>query len=234
MADSTNNLPQVVAGAGAAQRVNDLFAAASPAMLYALNPTTTTGLTWGYLGGRYQSTAISNGTVSLTASQTNYIVAARSNGAVSVSTSTTNWNNTADYMRLYLVVAGTSSITSYEDHRSLAGTSTSSTSVLETLNDSSSNYDVLSGDANVKYRRMTSGTAKTATFRPNSTHALPTDGEWHFRCVGAGDLTLTPGSGVTLNAPAGGTLVLSAGMSVTVKRIAEDAFDVIGQTVPAP
>lgn len=121
MADSTTNIPQVVAGAGAAAQVNSNFDAASPAMLYGRNPATTTGLTWGYLGGRYQSTAISNGTVSLTASQTNYVVAARSNGAVSVSTSNTNWNNTTDYMRLYLVVTGTSSITSYEDHRSASG-----------------------------------------------------------------------------------------------------------------
>jgi hypothetical protein len=147
MADSTNNLPQVVAGAGAAQRVNDLLAAASPAMLYAMNPTTTTGLTWGYLGGRYQSTAISNGTVSLTASQTNYIVAARSNGAVSVSTSTTNWNNTADYMRLYLVVAGSSSITSYEDHRSASGGG--GASAFTDLTDTPSSYSGQAGNTPV-------------------------------------------------------------------------------------
>lgn len=123
MADSTNNLPQVVAGSGAAQRVNDLFAAASPATLYAQNPTTTTGLTWGYLGGRYKSTLIANATLTLTASATNYIVAAKATGAVSVSTTNTNWNNSTDFERLYLVVTGASAITSYEDHREGIGSS---------------------------------------------------------------------------------------------------------------
>lgn len=229
MADSSNNLPQVVAGSGAAQRVNDLFSASSPSMLYALNPVTTTGLTFGFLGGRYRSTAIANGTVSLTGSTTNYIVAARSSGAVSVSTATTNWNDTQNFERLYLVVTGTSSITSYEDHRALGQRAQNFPAV---VTDNTANRDVASSDAG-SYIRMTSGSAKTATFRPNSTHAMPTDGEWHFRCVG-GDLTLTPGSGVTLNVPAGGTLVLSDGMTVTVKRVAVDAYDVIGQTVPAP
>jgi len=35
---------------------------------------------------------------------------------------------------------------------------------------------------------------------------------------------------VTLNVPADGTLILEPGMTVTVKRVASNAFDVIGQT----
>ena len=61
----------------------------------------------------------------------------------------------------------------------------------------------------------------------------PANTEVHIRRAGAGNLTLTPGSGVTLNAPAGGTLVLADRMSVTLKRAAENVWDVIGQTVPA-
>lgn len=229
MADSTNPIPQVVAGAGAAQRVNDLFAAASPSMLYALNPTTTTGLTFGFLGGRYRSTSVSNGTVSLTASQTNYVVAAKATGTVSTSTATTNWNDTQNFERLYLVVTGTSSITSYEDHRALGQRGQNFAAV---VSDGEANRDISAADAG-RYLRMTRTTAKTATFRPNSAHVLPTDAEFHLRCTGAGDLTLTPGSGVTLNAPAGGTLVLGTGMTVTVKKVGTDEYDVIGQTVPA-
>lgn len=45
--------------------------------------------------------------------------------------------------------------------------------------------------------------------------------------------TLTPGAGVTLNPPSGGTLVMTNGMSVTLKRVAVDVWDVIGQTVAA-
>lgn len=80
------------------------------------------------------------------------------------------------------------------------------------------------------YIRFTSASAKTCTFRPQSTHALPANGEWHIRNVGANNLTLTPGAGVTLSAPSGGTLVVPPGGTVTVKRVALDAFDVMGVT----
>jgi hypothetical protein len=53
---------------------------------------------------------------------------------------------------------------------------------------------------------------------------------YNIHAVAALDL-LT--SGVTLTAPAGGTLELGMGMSVTVIMTASNAGDVIGQTVPA-
>ena len=62
------------------------------------------------------NTAAGANTVTLS-NGTNRVVALRSAGVVSTSTSTTNWNNTADYMRLYTVVAASSQVTSYEDHR---------------------------------------------------------------------------------------------------------------------
>lgn len=121
MADSTSNLYQLpVAAANNELRVNELISAVSPSSLFAQNASTTTGLTWGYYGGRLGGTAIANGTVTLT-NGTHYIVAARADGAVSTSTGTTNWNNTAAYMRLYRVVAASSQVSSYEDHRLGAG-----------------------------------------------------------------------------------------------------------------
>jgi len=84
-----------------------------------------------------------------------------------------------------------------------------------------------------QYIRFTAATAKTLTVQPDATEAMPANGEWHIRNVGAADLTLVEGSGVTLNPPAGGTLVLSAGCTVTLKRAAEDEFDILGQTVAA-
>ncbi len=117
MADSTTPIQQVVAGSGAATQVNDNFDGASPAMLYARNPVTTTGLTWGYVGGRLNSTSIASATVVLGASTTTYLVAHLTTGAVTSSTGTTNWNDTATYMRLYKIVTGASTVTSYEDHR---------------------------------------------------------------------------------------------------------------------
>ena len=128
--DSTNLLNQIDQGQSQKEvTANENFAASSPAMLYARDAVTSIGLVWGFTGGRYLSAAIASGTLTLTASTTTYIVAAIAGGAVSQSTSITNWNNTATYLRLYLVVTGVSSVTSYEDHRQGIGSSGSGASL---------------------------------------------------------------------------------------------------------
>lgn len=83
------------------------------------------------------------------------------------------------------------------------------------------------------YIRHTNASASTATVPPQSSVAWLADTEIHIRRAAAGNLTLTPGGGVTLNAPSGGTLVMTNAMSVTLKRVASDVWDVIGQTVAA-
>lgn len=89
--------------------------------------------------------------------------------------------------------------------------------------------DLLDSDVN-KYLRFTNASAKSLTVRPNSTHALPADGEWHIRNVGAADLTIVEGSGVTVNPPADGSLVIPQGGTATLKRVATDEFDLLGYT----
>lgn len=122
MAGSTSNL-DLISSSQASKEVtaNALFDASSPATLYGRRASTTSALTWGFYGGMIDIagaiTAIANGTVALTASITNYIVASRATGAVSASTTTTNWNNSTGYIRLYSIVAGASSVTSYTDFR---------------------------------------------------------------------------------------------------------------------
>lgn len=121
MAGSTSNLDLLTQGqAGKEITANALMDAASPAMIYGRRQSTTSGLTWGYYGGATDVAGtpaiIANGTLSLTASSTNYIVALKSTGAVSVSTATTNWNLNL-YWRLYSVVTGTSSVSGYIDYR---------------------------------------------------------------------------------------------------------------------
>lgn len=93
--------------------------------------------------------------------------------------------------------------------------------------------DVDRADA-ARYRRFTGTGAKTVTFRANSTHALEADSEFTIaNRAASGNLTLAFSSPAVGNAPASGTLVLAPGMTVTVKRVASDVFDVIGQTVAA-
>jgi hypothetical protein len=120
---STTAFQQIAAASNWHLRVNENFDSVSPSGLYGRNPATTTGLTWGYLGGNFSGVSVANGTVALTASNTNYVVAHRTTGVVTAATTTTNWLNTGVYLPLYQIVAGASTITSYDDKRQAFGDS---------------------------------------------------------------------------------------------------------------
>lgn len=94
------------------------------------------------------------------------------------------------------------------------------------------NYTLAPSDMG-NYIRLTSASTKTISIDLESTTALPINGEWNFRNVGAGDATITPVIGVTVHPPAEGTLVVPQGGTVTLKRVAADEFDLLGQTVAA-
>lgn len=120
MSDSTTNLPQMTSGQASKEvTFNQLLDAASPATLFGRDALTTTGLTWGYLGGvvliNGVPTTIANGTVALTTATTNYVEV---DSAGSVSANTTAF--TPGRTPLYSIVAGASTITSYVDKRLLA------------------------------------------------------------------------------------------------------------------
>jgi hypothetical protein len=125
MANSTTNIDGVVQSQASKEvTINAYFDAASPSTLYGRRQSTTTGLTFGYYGGNVTKSdgtlaQISNGTLALTASTTNYIVAQKSDGVVSTATTTTNWNDTANFWRLYAVVTGGTTISSYTDYREI-------------------------------------------------------------------------------------------------------------------
>lgn len=125
MSNSTRTFDQLVQSQASKEvTVNAMLDALSQASVYGRRETTCVGLYWGYYGGNVTKldgtmTQIANGTVLLTASLTNYVVAKKVDGVVSAATSTTNWNNLAEYWRLYSVVAGTSTITSYTDSREI-------------------------------------------------------------------------------------------------------------------
>lgn len=119
MSDSTTNIPQLDIGQGNPEaRINELFDAASAAMVYGRNAATSTGRVFGYLGGRWGGFAVANGvSATLTAMTTQYMVVARATGVVSFASTTTNWNDETNYARAYKLTVGASTITAYEDHR---------------------------------------------------------------------------------------------------------------------
>lgn len=89
---------------------NEMAEALSPSALFGCDDTNTSGLTFGYYGGvMYVDgviTAVSSGTVALSASSTNYVESTR---AGVVSKNTTGF--TAGQIPLYTIVTGTATIT---------------------------------------------------------------------------------------------------------------------------
>lgn len=100
--------------------INENFAGLQHQECYAKKPTTSSGLTWGYWGGRWGGFSVADGTLTLT-NATHYIVAKRSDGVISNSTSSANWHNLLEYARVYKVTAAGGVVTTVEDHRVGAG-----------------------------------------------------------------------------------------------------------------
>ena len=219
--------------------VNENFSILAGLAVYGRDPTTTTGLTWGFEGGRWSGFAISAGTVSLTASATNYLTVARATGVLSVSTSITNWNNQTDHARAYLIVAGATTVTSFEDHRVGASgvfgsAPPANISIQPVNNQTGTTYTLALSDAGGVVR-ANNVAAQTITIPPNASVPFPVGTVLGVRQIGAGAVTVSPGAGVTLNAPAG-FLARTAyrGADLRLHEVAENLWDVFGDLAVAP
>jgi len=101
--------------------VNENFAAILAFFAYARNPDTSSGLTWGYYGGRWGGFLVTAGTLTLTNGVVNYVVVARATGAITSSTTITNWNNLGDFARAFQLTTAGSVVTVTTDHRAGLG-----------------------------------------------------------------------------------------------------------------
>lgn len=111
------NLQPINASASPEVQMNENFETLDHQSVYGLRQPATTGLTWGYCGGRWGGFSISAGTLTLTDDDDNYIVVAIATGAISVSTATTNWADDANYTRVYKITTAGGAVTTVEDHR---------------------------------------------------------------------------------------------------------------------
>jgi hypothetical protein len=117
MSSSTSNLDLVLqAQSGKEATANELWNSMSVGALFGRRNSTSTLLTWGYYGGPMvvdgALTVIANGTVALTASQTNYVEATRA-GVVSKNTTAF----TPGQIPLYTVTTNATAVTGYTDYR---------------------------------------------------------------------------------------------------------------------
>jgi hypothetical protein len=219
MAGSTTIL-DTISSSQASKEVtaNALFDAGSPAVIFGRRASTTTALTWGYYGGYLLVdgvlTSIANGTVALTASQTNYVEATR---AGVVSKNTTGF--TAGSIPLYSVVTGTATVTSYVDYRAWVDPAYLTHQVSFAV----TTADVTLTAAQARAHYLTTTGALTG----NRSVILPNNGAWLIYCNNTGDYTTTfktsAGTGVVI--PQGtramifadGTNVVLAEPQATVK-----------------
>lgn len=222
-----------------APAVNEALDILAHQQVYGWDPDTTSGLTLGYLGGMWGGFTIADDTLALTDDDDNYIVVERATGDISVSTATTNWDNLTDYARVWLLETASGEIVTpfaEGDYRGgpggvhgQGGTSGGSGGPAPLITDATSSRAFDPTDAG-SYVRFTATGAKTGTFDTADGFASPE--EYHITNRGAsGNLTLS-GTGVTLNPPKGGTLVLEPGDTVTVKFVSSSVADVFGSTEP--
>jgi hypothetical protein len=172
-------LQQIIAAqANAEVPVNENFQTLEHQSVYGRRHPVTTALTWGYYGGRWSGFVVTDGTLALTASQTNYVVVNRTDGVISVSTTTTNWNNTASFARVYQITTSTTTVTAVQDHRSGANgvhgfTDAGVVGVVQQVSQST-DYTLLLSDAGKHILHPSADTtARTFTIPANSAVAFP-------------------------------------------------------------
>lgn len=162
MANSTTTLDTI--STSQAQKevtANAMLDAASPATLFGRRASTTSALTWGYYGGTILLdgvlTQIGNGTVSLTASATNYVEATRSG---TVSSNTVGF--TAGRIPLYTIVTGATSVTSHTDYRAWVQPQSVAQRLAKSLS-ADSNATLTAAEARCGILDITSSVSLTAT-----------------------------------------------------------------------
>lgn len=182
--------------------VNEALETLEHVGLFGKRHATSTGLVWGYYGGRWGGTSVSAGTLTLAGSSTSYVVAARSNGAVSAATSTTNWNNGAAYVRLYKITTSSTVVTAVEDHRAgPLGINSIAPPAAETVA-SASTIAIAIGQRVVNITGTTNITSVTATGHSGAVVTL----------IFAGALTFTDGSNLKL----AGNFTTAADATITI------------------
>lgn len=119
------DLQEINAAASPEVQMNENFAALNWAAVFAMDARTTSGLTWGHLGGRWGGFPVTAGTNSLANNDTNYISVKKSDATISVEAAEgspaipAHWADTTNYVRAYVVPTSSGNIVtaSIEDHR---------------------------------------------------------------------------------------------------------------------
>ncbi len=111
------NFQDITPSASPEVPMNENFETIEFASVYGRRQPTSSGLTWGYYGGRWGGFAITAGTLTLTDNDDNYVVVEKATGDISIDIATTDWLDTTNFARVYLITTGSGLVVSWEDHR---------------------------------------------------------------------------------------------------------------------
>lgn len=160
MSDSATPFGTVNTSGNQTAKANALFDAVAPVSIYAKKYATTSGLTLGYHGGKISVngvvTVVSDGTLTLSASETNYVEVNPITGAISKNPTA----YTPGYWRIGRAVTGAATITTWYDDRFL--NFAQQTRMLTKAFPTDANYTALAAEVDVDVINITAGVV-TAT-----------------------------------------------------------------------
>lgn len=154
--------------------VNENFDTIGWAEVFGRRPDTTTALTWGYYGGRWGGFAVADGTLTLTNTATNYVVANRLTGAITVSAAPTDWIQTNNFARIYQLTTAAGVVSAVQDHRAGQFGVFGPRSHGRRINSQSAAYTLALADAEALLLHPSADTtARTWTIPANASVAFP-------------------------------------------------------------
>src|SRR5574343_710487 len=212
MSDSTTPFGTISLSQGnQTSKANALFDACAPVAIYGKKAATTSALVLGYHGGKISVngvvTVIADGTVSLSASTTNYVEANPSTGAVTKNTTA----YTPGYWRIGRAVTGTASITTWYDDRFL--NFAKQIAILTKAFPSDANYTLTAAEADVDYIKISAGVITTTrdlivpVAFPNEWPIINANAQ-SVRIIGATGTGITIATGKTAIVMADGTNIV--------------------------
>lgn len=243
MSSSTPNL-DLISSSQAQKEVaaNELFLSGSPATAFSRRRSTSSGLTWGYYGTQFRKNDgsfvnIPNGTVTLVDSATNYLEVDKDTGAIVVGTGGFSPSGT---IPLYSVVVAGGAPTSWLDFRQVVGEGTQGEpgppGSLSTVLQITASVTLDKATHSNKFLDCSHATTPiVVTVSPDSSGLWDENEEVHVRWAGVAAVSITQGSGVTIQYPASNTLNLAEQYAaVTLKRVDVDTWALFGALELAP
>lgn len=212
--------------------INENFATLQWAEVYGKRHPATTGLTWGYYGGRWGGVTVAEGTLTLTNNVTNYVTVARATGAISVSTSTTGWFDTVSNARVYQLTTAGGVVTAEVDVRGGAYGVHGGPPRERRLNSQSVPYTFTAADADtIVLHPSADTTARTFTVPANASVAYPLGTELEvINQDSAGAVTIAITSDTMRLAGAGttGSRTLAANGIARIRKVAATEWIISG------